>query len=95
MREQFRRRVISTHLWLVRKVHGEVPVRLTYWLGLRSFVSTVFRKPDPLLLSSSLLQVFGKSLVVSDWQQLLWDDVLGGWALRVCWLSIGYHFNVS
>lgn len=75
---------MGTHLWLVRKVHGEAPVRLTYRLGLRSFVSTVFRKPDPLLLSSSLLQAFDKSLVISDLQQLLWDDVVGERALMSC-----------
>ncbi len=83
--EQFRRRVISTHLWLVRNLHGKGPVRLTYWFGLRSLAGTIFRKPNPLFSS---LQTFGKSLATPDLQQLLWDDVLGIWALDAATLSV-------
>ncbi len=78
---QIRKNIINIHLWIVRNLCGEVPIRLSYWASLRSVAGIIFRRPDPLVRPSGSLQTFGKALAIPELRQLLWDDVLGEWAL--------------
>ncbi|MGA8849118.1 MAG: glycosyltransferase [Dehalococcoidia bacterium] len=83
-----RETAMRTHLCLLRKIRGKAPIGLDYWVSLRSRAGLIFRRPNPLFLSSSLLQTFGKSLAIPDLQQLLWNDVLGEWSLDATTISI-------
>jgi hypothetical protein len=73
------RKLINTHLQTLRFLYGKRSVSLDYWFFYRSLVQKLFRSPDPLFSNHS--QTTGAFLPVEELVDLLFDDVLGGWAL--------------
>ena len=73
------RKIINTHLQALRFLHGKRPLSLDYWFLYRSLIQKLFRSPDPLFSNHS--QTTGAFLPVQELVDLLFNDVLGGWAL--------------
>jgi len=69
------------HLRLLQSIYGEHPIPLGYWLTLWSLIRPICQSPDPLFPPYELLQSKGASLQVTELRELLWNDVLGTWAL--------------
>lgn len=57
------------------------PVFLAYWLAFRSVLKPISHCPDPLFPPYDVLQSTGASLNAPELQKMLWNDVLGIWAL--------------
>ena len=72
---------MSLHLQFLQFIYAKRPVPLSYWLIFRSVARLIFRSPDPLFPPCESLQSTGASLQVQELQQLLWNDVLGLWAI--------------
>lgn len=81
--KRLHRKLIGSHLRLLKFAQVKRPVPLSYWLSLRIAVKTIFRSPDPLSVAYDVLENTGASLKSPDLQRLLWNDVLGTWALDV------------
>ena len=81
--KRLHRKLIGSHLRLLKLAQVKRPVPLSYWLSLRIAVKTIFRSPDPLSVPYDVLENTGASLKSPDLQRLLWNDVLGTWALDV------------
>ena len=81
IREQCRQRLMSLHLKFLQLIYGKRSVPLSYWLTFQSVAKLIFRSPDPLFPGYKSLQSRGASLQVQELRQLLWNDVLGLWAI--------------
>jgi hypothetical protein len=81
--KRLHRTLIISHLRLLKFAQVKRPVPLNYWLAFRIAVKTIFRSPDPLTVPYDVLENTGASLKSPELQRLLWNDVLGTWALDV------------
>jgi hypothetical protein len=79
--EKSRRKLVTSHLQLLQLIYGKYAIPLWYWLIFKPIMSTVFSFPNPLFPSDEYLQSMGSSLQVRELRRLLWNDVLGEWAL--------------
>lgn len=73
--------LFARHLRLLRIIYREREIPLFYWLALRSLIKRLFRTPDPLISPYAQLQRSGASLAAEELRELLWNDILGTWAL--------------
>jgi hypothetical protein len=79
--EKSRQKLVTSHLQLLQLIYGKHPIPLWYWLIFKPIMSAVFSFPNPLFPSDEYLQSMGSSLQVRELRRLLWNDVLGDWAL--------------
>jgi len=79
---------MRTHLSMLRRLHGEAPIGLAYWVCLRFLTSLCVRQPDPLCLAIGPPSTLGKSLAIQELRRLLQDDAIGGWSLDTDTISI-------
>lgn len=81
--KRLHRKLIVSHLELLRFAQVKRPVPLNYWLALRMAAKILFRSEDPLSVPYDVLENTGASLKSPELQRLLWNDVLGTWALDI------------
>ena len=81
-------KVILSHQRLLKRLCGELPISLWYWVVFRSFMGLFTSKPDPICPPEGLFRTIGRSLSIPDLKDLLADDLLGEWALDADSLSL-------